>query len=666
MSNVSTLTELLQANRAHDARITHLGGEQEARTVTYAQLHDRALTILHHLQRLGMNAGDHLLLVLGDTEHFIDAFWAAILGGIVPVPVAFGIREEHRRKLIRIAAHLGAPWIYTERRFLQRLTGFAEQSGDLETVQRLGRRAILTDDLDDSARVGKIHAARPDDVALLQFSSGSTQEPKGIPLTHRNILANARGVTTAAQFSAADVSLSWMPLTHDMGLIGFHLFMFYNQIESYLMPTDLFIRRPQLWLQCASRVGATILCSPNFGYRHYLQALGERSLAGVDLTRVRLIFNGAEPISAELVAQFLERLAPTGLRSTAMYPVYGLAEAALAVSFPSPAATLHTLSVNRQKLGPGDELEHVARGSRHAVQLVGEGKAIPGCQLRIADAQDRGLPPARIGEVQIRGDNVMRGYFNSPEANAAVFTADGWLRTGDLGVLYEGELYITGRIKEIIFANGQNYYPHDLEAMLQSIPGLELGKVVAAGARTANAEIEQLVLFVLHRGTLEEFMPLVAQAMRVINEQTGIDVSEVIAVKRIPKTTSGKFQRHILARDFAAGSFDGQLRARAAVGGGARASTALARSAIAATLGAICANALGGRSVAANDNLFELGASSLKLIEIHEQIDQEYPGMLELTELFTYPTITELADYLEGKLSAVRIPAVVTADSGRT
>lgn len=652
MSNVSTLTELMQANRICDAHVTHLGGEEEVRTVTYAQLHERALGILYQLQRRGLNPGDHLLVVLDDTERFIDAFWAAILGGIVPVPVALGFRAEHRRKLVRIAARLGNPWIYTERRSLERLTGFAEQSGDVETVQRLRRRAILTDDLADIARAGRIRAAQPDDVALLQFSSGSTQEPKGIVLTHRNILANARGVTTAAEFTAADVSLSWMPLTHDMGLIGFHLFMFYNRIKSYLMPTELFIRRPRLWLQWASRVGATILCSPNFGYRHYLQALGDRPLLGVDLTRVRLIFNGAEPISAALVEQFLERLAPAGLRGTAMYPVYGLAEAALAVSFPAPAAALRTLSVKRQKLGPGDELEHAARGAREEVRLVGEGWAIPGCQLRIADAQDRALPPARIGQVQIRGDNVMRGYFDNPDANAAVFTADGWLRTGDLGVLYEGELYITGRTKEIIFANGQNYYPHDLEAMLQSIAGLELGKVVAVGVRPADADLERLVLFVLHRGTLEEFLPLATQAIRVINEHTGIEVSEVIPVKRIPKTTSGKIQRHILARDCAAGAFDEQRGALAAVGGGEPARAALATSAIAATLSALCASVLGGRPVAANDNLFELGASSLKLIEIHEQIDREYPGMLELTELFAYPTITELARYLESRLSA--------------
>jgi acyl-CoA synthetase (AMP-forming)/AMP-acid ligase II/acyl carrier protein len=654
MSNPNTLTEILEANRSHPGKITYLEGEHDARDVGFEELHARALGILHHLQRLGARRGDKLILFLGSNEQFIDAFWAAVLGGIVPVPVALGISDEHRHKLLRIARKLGRPFIYTERRSLERIGAFAAQAGESQVFEGLRSRAFLVDDLDDISRPGKPVQAAPGDIAFIQFSSGSTSEPKGVVLTHGNIIANARGATEVARFSQDDVSLSWMPLTHDMGLIGFHLVMFYNRIHSHLMPTELFIRRPLLWLTLASRIRASILCSPNFGYKHYLKVLGERPIEGLDLASVRLIFNGAEPISVELCEEFLTRLAPARLARHAMYPVYGLAEASLAVSFPPPGAPMRTLALNRHRLGVGSPVEPVDARSRDAVQLVSEGRAIPYCSVRIVDEEDRPLPPDRIGHLQMRGDNVTRGYFENPEANAAAFTADGWLRTGDLALVHEDELYVSGRAKEIIFVNGQNYYPHDIEGIAQRIEGLELGKVVAAGVRPPGEEIEQLVLFILHRGSMEDFLPLATRAARLINEQTGLEVAQVVPVKRIPKTTSGKIQRHLLEEGYADGEFAAELAELAALREAQRGPQTASRNEIEEKLRAICDAALGGRRVDVNDNLFELGASSLKLIEIHERIDREYPGQVDLTELFDFPTIAELARHLESKLEAPR------------
>jgi acyl-CoA synthetase (AMP-forming)/AMP-acid ligase II/acyl carrier protein len=470
-------------------------------------------------------------------------------------------------------------------------------------------------------------------------------------LTHGNILANVYGATQAAGFNERDVSLSWMPLTHDMGLIGFHLVMFANSVRSHLMPTELFIRRPLLWLTFAARVGATILCSPNFGYKHYLKVLGERPVEGLDLSAVRLIFNGAEPISVELCDEFLTRLAPAKLARNSMYPVYGLAEASLAVSFPPVGAPLRTITLNRHRLNAGNPVELVSGADRDAVRLVSEGQAIPYCRVRIADDEDRELPAERIGHVHMTGDNVTRGYYEDPQANAAAFTADGWLRTGDLGLMHGGDLYISGRAKEIIFVNGQNYYPHDLEAIAQRAPGLELGKVVAAGVRARGAQTEQLVLFVLHRGGMQEFLPLATQVARLINEQTGLEVADVVPVKRIPKTTSGKIQRHLLEEGYADGEFDAELKELGALRAAQRGPESGSRTDIEEKLKTICDAALAGKRVDIHDNLFEIGASSLKLIEIHEQIDREYPGKVDLTELFDFPTIAELAQHLQSKLA---------------
>jgi acyl-CoA synthetase (AMP-forming)/AMP-acid ligase II len=651
LTAANTLTELLEGNRSAARHITYLEGERETRNVAYGELYERAVAILHRLQRLGARPGDKLILFLSGNEPFIDAFWAALLGGIIAVPVAPGISDEHRHKLLRIAAKLGSPYIYTEQRLLERVAATATGAEEIATLQALRARAFLVDELDQLGRGGKLHRAQAGDVAFIQFSSGSTSEPKGVVLTHANLLANIRGVSEIARFTQDDVSLSWMPLTHDMGLIGFHLMMFANRIHNHLMPTDLFVRRPLLWLQFASRIRASILCSPNFGYRHYLKVLGERAPGELDLSAVRLIFNGAEPISVELCEQFLTRLAPCALARASMFPVYGLAEASLAVSFPQPGMPYRASGFDRHQLGVGAQPRILDANSPDAVTLASVGRAIPYCELRIAADDDQPLPAQRVGHILIRGANVTGGYFEDAAANAASFSADGWLRTGDLGLIHDGELYITGRHKEILFVNGQNYYPHDLERIAEEVPGLELGKVLVAGVRPLGAQADELVVFVLHRADLAEFLPLARQVAARIGEHAGLEVTAVVPVKRIPKTTSGKFQRHLLEQEYLAGVFDNELAELAARR--ARAPVAAADgSAITQQLRAICEQELDGRSIDVDESLFDIGASSLKLIAIHERIERLWPGLVDITDIFDHPSIGALARLIEQKLAA--------------
>ena len=271
-------------------------------------------------------------------------------------------------------------------------------------------------------------------------------------------------------------------------------------------------------------------------------------------------------------------------------------------------------------------------------------------EVRIADDVRAALAAGQVGHILIRGPNVTSGYFGDPEATALAVGADGWVDTGDLGVLYEGGLFIAGRSKEIIFINGQNYYPYDLENIAQRAPGLDLNKVVTAGVAKPGAQGEELMVFVLHRGGLAEFLPTAAAVSRLINEHTGIEVAQVIPVKRIPKTTSGKVQRHLLEKALIEGEFDSELAALQTMRG-EHAGGHVTGSDLEARLQAICEAALPGKRIEVNDNLFEIGASSLKLIEIHENIDRDYPGLIDLTELFDHPTISDLAKHLEKKLS---------------
>jgi len=334
--------------------IGYLEGEGAEKSLPLAKLRQRALGILHHLQRIGAQPGDTLILHVASNEQFIDAYWACLYGGIVPVPVVAGISDEHKQKLLRIAKQLGNPLLYTDRKLRERLATFAATQGEPEAWTALKPRTFLVDQLDDISREGTPAKVTTDQTAFIQFSSGSTSEPKGVVLTHGNILANAEGAKQAALFSEQDTSLSWMPLTHDMGLIGFHLMMIYAGVRQYLMPTDLFVRRALLWLKFAAEKQVTITCSPNFGYRHFLRAYESKGLEGADLSAIRLMFNGAEPISVDLVEEFLGRMAPYGLRRTAMFPVYGLAEATLAVSVMPPGEGIVVELVEETLLAGGN------------------------------------------------------------------------------------------------------------------------------------------------------------------------------------------------------------------------------------------------------------------------------------------------------------------------
>ena len=657
--DVATLAELIELRSASTRSITYLEGEHEALTVRFPDLHQRAVGMLHHLQRIGARRGDAVILFLQSNEHFVDAFWAGMLGGIVPVPVAVGNTDEHRRKLLRIAAQLRRPYVFADRKAFERIGSFAAEHGADDAFRRLAARSLFPDETLDRSVPGAIERPAPGDTAFIQFSSGSTSEPKGVVLTHANLLANTRGAQAAARLHRDDVALSWMPLTHDMGLIGLHIFMLASDMQLLQMPTDLFVRRPLLWTQFASKHRATILCSPNFGYRHYLKVLGDRPVEGLDLSAVRIVFNGAEPISASLCGEFLDRLAPARLPREAMYPVYGLAEASVAVTFPDPGTPLRVIGVDRHRLTVGEPLRRLDPATPGSLGLVAVGRAIPHCELRIADDADAALPAGSYGHIQIRGDNVTSGYFDNAAANAALKTADGWTRTGDLGAVLDGDLFVAGRAKEIIFVNGQNYYPHDLESLALDLPGLELGKLVITGLRPPDAATDELVAFVLHRGEPAELAPLADALTRRIAAQAGLDLAEVVPVKRIPKTTSGKVQRHLLEQAYLDGDYAADLAAlralreprMAAAPAGASSDDGTPDAAptvetIEAQLCEACSAVLGGQAVAPTDNLLELGASSLKLVEIHERIDALFPGKVDLMELYDLPSPAALARHL--------------------
>jgi acyl-CoA synthetase (AMP-forming)/AMP-acid ligase II len=645
-----TLTATLEARASGRRNVHYIAGEDQRRTVAIGELHRTALGVLKHFQDFGMRPGDELVIFTSSNEQFLDGFWACLLGGIVPVPVAVGISDDHRLKLLKIFAQLRRPWVYTEAGQISRLEDYAADTGQRTACEALKARALTVEMLSKLSGPGQPREAKPGDVAFIQFSSGSTSDPKGVVLTHANIMANLHGSIEKARFTGEDVSLSWMPLTHDMGLIGMHLCMLAAGIEHTIMDTRLFSRRPLVWLKEASERRATILSSPNFGYKHFLKVFESKGLEGIDLSKVRLILNGAEPISVALCERFLTAMKPFGLKRSAMYPVYGLAEASLAVTFPPPGREYRTVTVDRKSLAVGSTWRPAAAGSREGLELMQLGTAVLHCELRIADDADAAAGDGTVGHIQIRGANVTGGYYGG--ANPEAFTADGWLRTGDLGFLADGELVVTGRHKELIFSNGENCYPHDIESIAETGAGIELGKVAVAGARRGSIDEDELLVFVLHRGSLEEFIPLANRVRRRITEQTALQVSHVLPVKNIPKTTSGKVQRGLLARAYEAGEFDAVLAELDGLRVEQHGAGLESESEVQQSLRRIFASVITERRVGIDDDFFDLGVSSIALAQVFERIDEEYPGLLDIEDLFDKTSIRAIAAYLEERLVA--------------
>lgn len=508
---MSTLVEALRASAGGNRGICFIEGSQHETFVTYRDLYQDARYALHGLQTHGIAAGDEVVLQLEDTRAFLTMFWACLLGGMLPVPLAVGGTPEHKLKLTHVWRALRQPFLASTAALCAQLEPLLlGQEG--QTVATLAR-SVAWEHACTSLQNGEIAHVQAEDIAFIQFSSGSTGAPKGVTVTHRNVMVNLEDMRQRAQIATGDAALNWMPLTHDMGLICGHLLPLLAELPQLLMPPKLFIRHPILWLQKASEHRATILYSPNFGYQYFLSAFHPEMARTWDLTPVRLIYNGAEPIAAEVCQRFLDTLRPYGLNRCSMYPAYGLAEATLAVSYPDPGQGLRLHRLSRNALRIGQSIAE-APPDQQAVTFVEVGAPMAHCQVRICDDAGRGLDTRTIGHIQIRGASVMQGYYNNPEATRLVLSPNGWLETGDLGFLDDGHLVVTGRAKDIIVMHGHNYYPHDLERLAEELPAMQAGNVVACGIWQPRTGTEDLILFVRFKASLEAFLPLAVQLQR--------------------------------------------------------------------------------------------------------------------------------------------------------
>jgi amino acid adenylation domain-containing protein/non-ribosomal peptide synthase protein (TIGR01720 family) len=635
-----TLKDILKGKKDLITKgITFIDSGDRSEAVSYHDLYELAAHALGFLQNKEVRAGDELVFQVDSNRDFIVLFWACMLGGIIPVPVAIGQHDEHKQKLFNIWSVLARPRLISSPKRLDGLKAFAEMNNLLHVFSMMAANNVDVEEITRWEEDGQEFESTEDDIAFIQFSSGSTGSPKGVILTHKNLITNISDITTAARYYQGDSMLSWMPLTHDMGLIGFHLNPLFVGMDHFLLPPGLFIRNPKIWLRKASEHRITILCSPNFGYQYILKHTDQTEQLNIDLSSVRIFYNGAEPVSDDVCREFLERFSKYGLSTSCLYPVYGLAEASLAVSIPIQPGII-SVHLDRNKLNIGDCIEVVTRLDCGA-SFVSVGRPVASCLLRITDDTDQVVDENVIGHVQIKGPNVTQGYYRNPDETLNTITSDGWLKTGDLGFLRDQEVYITGRVKDIFFVNGQNFYPHDLERIAATVPGVELNKVVIVGF--SNEGKEETAAFVFHRGTLREFSPVAYDIAATINRAVGLRLDHVLPVTDIPRTTSGKLRRFNFIERFLQGEFSETAAELTVLAQKEGVSIQHGIDEIETTIARLWKEILCNNNVSPTDSFFEAGGNSLKAAEFSMAFQREFGMSLPFEMLYDNSSIKALA-----------------------
>ena len=550
-----TLVDVLDWHVAQHAERPHIcfySGNDETETITYAQLKTRALAVASGLVERGLAPGQTIAIMLPTCLEFFYSFYGTLIAGGVPVPIYPPARlsqiEDHMRRQSAILDSAQATLLITvpEAKLVARyLRAKVPSLREIVTAAELERTTPPP-----------LIGLRAGDTAFLQYTSGSTGNPKGVVLTHANLLANIRAWGQAVEISADDVCVSWLPLYHDMGLIGAWLGNLYHGGLLVLMSPLDFLARPERWLQRIHRHRATITAAPNFAFELCLRRIKDADLAGVDLSSWRLCANGAEPVSPDTITRFAERFAAYGFPPGAMAPVYGLAECTVGVAVPPLNRKPIIDRVARDIYIRTGRAEPAGPEEPHPLRFIACGRPLPGHEIRVVDAHGAVLGERMAGQLQFRGPSSTSGYFRNPQETAKLFDGE-WLNTGDVAYIAEGDLYLTSRVKDMIIRGGHNLYPYELEEAVGNLPGVRKGCVAVVGVADTASGTERLVVVAESR---ERDAAAREELIRKINaaavEIIGGPADDVVLAPAyaVLKTSSGKIRRAATRDNYVTGA----------------------------------------------------------------------------------------------------------------
>lgn len=556
LARAETLGEIISIRGRFDSGTKHIYLYEESgeiRAITCGELLARASALALELARRGLVPGHTVGIMLPTCAEFFWAFAGTILAGAIPVPIYPPFRpdgiEEYAERQSAILANAEARMLITFRRaegvakllrpLVKTLQGVATAE---ELVVSNGHAAPPETEIRPTE--GRRHRARGDDIAFLQYTSGSTGNPKGVVLTHANLLANIRSITEALKLTGEDVAVSWLPLYHDMGLIGAWFVPLATRIPLVSLSPLSFLANPARWLQAISRHRGTLSPAPNFAYELCVRKIADEALPGLDLRCWRAALNGAEPVRSETIERFTEKFARCGFRREALLPVYGLAEASLGLAAPAMGAGARVDRIERARFQSAGTAVPAKEQTGSTLQFVSVGRPLPEMEIRIVDETGGRMPERGEGKVHFRGPSATSGYYKNPEATRELVREGGWLDSGDLGYVAEGELYITGRAKDLIIKGGRNLYPDEIEEIAAQVDGVRRGCVAAFGVSDEASGTERLVVVAEARDAKQRDR-IAREITQQLSQVMGLppDVVEILPIHSIPKTSSGKLRR---------------------------------------------------------------------------------------------------------------------------
>ncbi len=531
--------------------------DEQEQEISYQVLLRGAEAVAAGLQHVGLDPGETVAIMLPTSEEYLFTFFGILLAGGIPVPIYPPARltqiEDHLRRHVGILSNAGVAKLVTvpEASALARL---------LKSHIASLRGVFTVEELASSAQTLARPTLKPDDVAFLQYTSGSTADPKGVVLTHANLLTNIRAMGNALEVDSTDVFVSWLPMYHDMGLIGAWFGSLYHAMPLVLMSPLRFLARPARWLWAIHRHRATLSAGPNFAYELCLSKIHDQDIEGLDLASWRMAANGAEPVSPDTLIAFAERFARYGFREEALCPVYGLAEDSVGLTFPPMGRGPIIDRVDRETFRREGRAIPADNTETQKLRFVGCGHTLPGHEIRIVDVAGLEVVDRQEGRLQFRGPSATSGYYRNPEASNRLFDGD-WLESGDLAYVAEGEVFITGRVKDVIIRAGRNIYPQELEEAIGHIPGIRRGCVAVFAATDAVAGTENLVVLAETQQTdANARAELEAHITSTAVDLVGTPPDDIVlaAPHTVLKTSSGKLRR-AASRDLYQG---GKLGAR--------------------------------------------------------------------------------------------------------
>lgn len=612
-------------------KLTFYNLQGEKQVYRYKEMYESACRLLYFMKKQGIKKGDKVVFQLSNNYDFVNGIWACLLGGYIAVPIPCSEKSLDVERIIKVMSGMDEAVILCSQNTLRQVEAVSEKiEGKVKTLLQI-------EDGMSSDGKGIAAAIEPDDIAMIQFSSGSTSDPKGVVITHSALLANVNAISEHIELKSSDRVCQWIPLTHDMGLIGGHFTAVFFGCGQYLMETAYFLKNPLGYLKEVSENDISILVLPNFGLQYILQSIQSGKEEEFDFSAIRIIFNGAEPISLDICRAFNQVMSKYHLGANTIFTVYGLAEATLAVAFPKLNTPIQVAWVNRHNMEMGERVEYLSESEKKdAIPVVSEGSILTGLHCQIRDDENKMLPEDYFGQIFLKGTSIMKEYYNNEAMTKQKFTEDGWLKTGDLGFIHEKQLYVLGRQEELIIVNGQNYLSYDLENILYGVDCLKKRKLAVLSVLHPVTKSNSLVCVVQKTEDTEELSGEVKEAVKKhFYEQTGLLLDEILERDKIPLTTSKKIKRKVLQ-----GMIEKELEPEQLMEAASLNSSNVNLDDVELQLQKICMELVPGFDK--TSSFKEMEISSILVTKLHQRINQVYPNSIGIEELFKVQELSEL------------------------